>query len=78
MPNTFFQGEAKIFQGNTILVAGLIISNDFFVFSQLVSIALNFFLPRLPYRRSGVSVWEASLVQVAYKNASEVPFHSIL
>jgi len=43
----FFSGETKL--SAPLLVTGLTVGIDFFV-----SIALNFFLPLLPYRHSGV------------------------
>jgi len=79
MSNTFFQGGAKFFSGKTkhprpLLVTGLIIGNDFFVFNKFALPQLFFCL--LPYRRSGVPVYDAPPLnqgrsQVSWRPAQE-------
>jgi len=58
MSNTFFQGWANFFSGETkppapLLVTDLIIGNDFFVFHKF-PLPSTFFLPPLAYWRSSV------------------------
>jgi len=61
--NTFFQGGAKICSEEakppaSLLATGPIIGNHFFVFHKF-SLPSTFFLPPLPYRRSGVPVYNS-------------------
>ena len=61
--NTFFQGGAKICSEEakppaSLLATGPIIGNHFFVFHKF-SLPSTFLLPPLPYRRSGVPVYNS-------------------